>query len=240
MCGVEGKRTYREYCAIARSLDLLGQRWTLLIVRDLFLGPQRYTDLQAGLPGIATDILTARLRTLEDEGLVRRRELPPPAPATVYELTDAGRRLGPLIRALGELGLKLLDTPGPGQPVNPGPVVMSLNLTFRPDALPDLVETYGLEIDGQAFTVAVERRTVRTERGVPASPAATFRTDPRTLVGLVRGETTTAAAEAEGALEVDGDPAALGRFAALFFGSQSTSDVTADRAGLTNTRAPTS
>jgi DNA-binding HxlR family transcriptional regulator/putative sterol carrier protein len=237
---VEGKRTYREYCAIARSLDLLGQRWTLLIVRDLFLGPQRYTDLQAGLPGIASDILTARLRTLEDEGLVRRRELPPPAPATVYELTEAGRRLGPLIRALGEVGLTLIDAPAPGQPINAGPVVMSLNLRFRADEAGDLTETYALELDGQAFTVAVDGDRVKTERGGPRSPAATFRTDPRTLVALVRGETTATAAEAEGALEVEGDRDALGRFAALFLGSQSTSDVTADRAGLTNTRAPTS
>ena len=229
---MKGKRTYREYCGIARSLDLLGQRWTLLIVRDLFLGPQRYTDLQAGLPGIATDILTARLRTLEDEGLVRRRELPPPAPATVYELTDAGRGLAPLIRALGEVGLTLLDAPAPGEPINAGPVVMSLNLTFRPDEVPDLTETYALEVDGQAFTVALESGTVRTERGAPSSPVATFRTDARTLVAFLRGESA--------AVEVEGDPAALERFAAAFAWSQSTSDVTAEAAGLTNTRAPTS
>jgi DNA-binding HxlR family transcriptional regulator len=209
---VHDKRTYREYCAVARSLDLLGQRWTLLIVRDLLLGPQRYTDLHEGLPGIATDILTARLRTLEAEGLVRRRELPPPAPATIYELTDAGRALGPLVRSLGEVGLALLDAPAPEQPVNPGPVVMSLNLTFRPDALPDLAETYGLELDGRPFTVAVDRGSVHTERGAPADPAATFRTDPRTLVALLRGEATTA----DERLEVDGDRAALERFAAAF------------------------
>lgn len=142
-------------------------------MRDLFLGPQRYTDLLAGLPGIATDMLTARLRTLEAEGLVRRRELPPPAPATVYELTEVGRGLRPLIRALGEVGLTLLDAPGPGEPINAGPVVMSLNLTFRPDAAPDLAETYGLEIDGRAFTVDVDRGTVHTERGAPARPTAT-------------------------------------------------------------------
>jgi DNA-binding HxlR family transcriptional regulator len=209
---VEGKRTYREYCAIARTLDVLGQRWTLLIVRDLFLGPLRYSDLQAGLTGIATDILTARLRALEAEGLVSRRELPPPAPATVYELTEAGRALGPLVRSLGEVGLGLLDAPAPGQPVNPGPVVMSLNLTFRPDVFPDLIETYGLELDGRPFTVAVDRGSVHTERGAPTAPAATFRTDPRTLVALLRGETTTA----DDRLEADGDPAALERFAAAF------------------------
>jgi DNA-binding HxlR family transcriptional regulator/putative sterol carrier protein len=213
---VAGTRTYPEYCAIARSLDLLGQRWTLLIVRDLMLGPQRYTDLQAGLPGIGTDILTARLRTLEAEGLVRRRELPPPAPATVYELTEAGRGLAPLIRALGEVGLTLLDTPAPGEPINAGPVVMSLNLTFRADAVPGLTETYGLEIDGRAFTVAVERGTVTTERGAPASPVATLTTDARTLVSLLRGETPPGDALATGALGVEGDPAALERFSAAF------------------------
>jgi DNA-binding HxlR family transcriptional regulator/putative sterol carrier protein len=239
---VDGKRAYREYCAIARTLDVLGQRWTLLIVRDLFLGPLRYSDLHAGLPGIATDILTARLRALEEEGLVRRRELPPPAPANVYELTEAGRGLGPLIRALGEVGLTLLDDPAPGQPINPSPVVMALNLTFRADEARGLTETYGLQLEGRSFTVAVDDGGVTTERGEADSPAAIFRTDPHTLVQLVRGETTASAAEADGALEVEGDHAALVRFAALFLGHgpQSTSDVTAERAGLTNTRAPTS
>ncbi len=206
-------RSYREYCAVARSLDLLGQRWTLLIVRDLMLGPQRYTDLHEGLPGIATDMLTARLRMLEAEGLVRRRELPPPAPATVYALTEAGRGLGPVIRALGELGLTLLDTPAPGEPINPGPVVMSLNLTFRPS---ELAETYGLEVDGRHFTVAVDDATVRTERGAPAGPVATFRTDAHTLVALLRGETEPERAVREGRVDVEGDPEALERFAAAF------------------------
>jgi DNA-binding HxlR family transcriptional regulator len=209
ICGV---RTYPEYCAIARSLDLLGQRWTLLVVRDLFLGPQRYTDLHEGLPGIATDILTERLRMLEAGGLVRRRELPPPAPATVYELTDAGYALAPLIRALGEVGMGLLGAPAPGQPVNGGPVVMSLMLSFRAGENPDLVETYGLEIDGRPFTVAVERGSVRAERGAPPDPVATFTTDARTLVSLLR-EGTAAAGDA---IRVQGDAAALERFAAAF------------------------
>src|SRR6266536_6294504 len=84
------RTTYEQYCPVARTLDVVGERWTLLIVRDLLMGPKRYTDLRAGLPGIATDILTARLRALEEAGFVRRRELPPPAPATVYELTEDG------------------------------------------------------------------------------------------------------------------------------------------------------
>jgi DNA-binding HxlR family transcriptional regulator len=206
-----GKRSYREYCAIARSLDLLGQRWTLLIVRDLFLGPQRYSDLLEGLPGIATDILTARLRTLEAEGLVRRRELPPPAHTTVYELTDSGRRLGPVLRALGEVGMELLGTPRPEEPVNPGPVVMSLMLSFRGADFPDLVETYGLEVDGRDFGVTVDRGSARSARGAPPNPAVTLRTDAKTLVRLLRREPVAA-----GAVEVEGDAAALERFVAAF------------------------
>jgi len=206
-----GKRSYREYCAIARSLDVLGQRWTLLIVRDLFLGPLRYSDLLEGLPGIATDILTARLRTLEAEGLVRRRELPPPAHTTVYELTDSGQRLGPVIRALGEVGMELLGPPQPDEPVNPGPVVMSLMLSFRAADFPDLVETYGLDVDGQEFGVTVDRGSARSARGAPPDPAVTLRTDARTLVLLLRGGPVPA-----GAVQVEGDPAALQRFVEAF------------------------
>jgi DNA-binding HxlR family transcriptional regulator len=206
-----GKRSYREYCAIARSLDLLGQRWTLLIVRDLFLGPRRYSDLLEGLPGIATDILTARLRTLEAEGLVRRRELPPPGRTTVYELTDSGRRLGPVIRALGEVGMELLGTPRPEEPVNAGPVVMSLMLSFHAADFPNLVETYGLEVDGREFGVTIDRGAARSARGAPPDPAVTLRTDARTLVLLLRGEPVP-----PGAVEVEGDPAALERFVAAF------------------------
>jgi DNA-binding HxlR family transcriptional regulator len=209
-------RTYREYCAVARSLDLLGQRWTMLIVRDLFLGPQRYTDLLEGLPGIATDMLTARLRMLEAEGFVRRRELPPPAPATVYELTDAGHALAPLLRALGEVGRRLLGEPAPGERINPGPTVMSLMLTFRPEAVPGLTETYGLEVDGRAFSVVVAGGGALSRRGAPEGAAATFKTDARTLVALLRGEQETATALQDGRLEVDGDEAALDRFMAAF------------------------
>lgn len=86
------KRSYDQYCPLACALDLLGERWTLLIVRDLLLGPKRYGDLHRGLPGLATDLLTERLRALEEAGIVQRRELPPPAAATVYELTDRGRQ----------------------------------------------------------------------------------------------------------------------------------------------------
>ena len=97
-------RTYNQYCGLARALDLVGERWALLVVRELVLGPKRFTDLQAGLPGIGTNILSARLRELEESGVVARRTLPPPAASAVYELTPYGRELEPAVDALGRRG----------------------------------------------------------------------------------------------------------------------------------------
>lgn len=106
------RRTYGQYCPIARSLDVLGERWTLLIVRELLVGPQRYSDLQDHLPGLWSNLLAPRLRDLEAAGLVKRRELPPPAARLVYDLTDVGRALEPAIYELARWGLELLDDPG--------------------------------------------------------------------------------------------------------------------------------
>src|SRR5262245_23748796 len=128
-------KSYGQYCPAAKALDVLGERWTLLIVRDLAMGPKRYTDLREGLPGIATDLLTARLRTPESAGFVARRELPRPAPAVVYELTDAGRKLEPLILALAQVGLEMLGAPEPSDDVRAERVVMlGLRHGLRADA----------------------------------------------------------------------------------------------------------
>src|ERR671918_2218090 len=105
------ERSYEQSCPLACALDLLGERWTLLIVRDLLAGPKRYTDLRRGLPGLATDLLTERLRALEEAGIVRRRKLPPPAAVTVYELTERGRELEPALFGLARFGFGLLGEP---------------------------------------------------------------------------------------------------------------------------------
>src|ERR687884_1369381 len=97
-------RSYRQFCGIARALDLVGERWALLVVRELVIGPKRFTDLRQGLPGIATNVLSQRLRQLERDGVVARRTLPPPAASTVYELSDYGQELVPILLALGRWG----------------------------------------------------------------------------------------------------------------------------------------
>ncbi|WP_369215596.1 winged helix-turn-helix transcriptional regulator, partial [Streptomyces flavofungini] len=107
------RRSYDQYCAVARGLDSVGDRWTLLIVRELLAGPRRYTDLHADLPGVSTDVLASRLKDMEQQGLVTRRRLPPPAAASVYELTARGQELLPVLRALAAWGTPALAERGP-------------------------------------------------------------------------------------------------------------------------------
>lgn len=210
-------KSYEQYCPVARALDVLGERWTLLIVRDLAMGPKRYTDLREGLPGIATDLLTARLRTLESAGFVARRELPRPAPAVVYELTDAGRKLAPVIIALAQVGLGFLDAPRPSDDVRAERVVLlGLRLGFRGEAFPELTETYELRIDGEPFSVIVAHGAVEIERGAASSPAMILTTDARTFVALRRREAAPDDALADGSAQLEGDRAALDRFIDAF------------------------
>jgi DNA-binding HxlR family transcriptional regulator/putative sterol carrier protein len=209
-------KTYDQYCPVARTLDVVGERWTLLIVRDLLMGPKRYTDLRAGLPGIATDILTARLRTLEDAGLVKRRELPRPAPATVYELTEAGDRLKLAILALGQVGIETLGPPEPGEDIRAERIVIGLRVSFHRDRFPDLAETYELTLDGETFTVEVRNGWVEERLGGTETAAIKLRTDSATLVDLLTGELRPSEALSEGRAELEGERRALTRFVEAF------------------------
>jgi DNA-binding HxlR family transcriptional regulator/putative sterol carrier protein len=208
-------RRYGQYCPVARLLDVLGERWTLLIVRNLLMGPQRYTDLRDGLPGIATDLLTARLRALEEAGYVRRRRLPRPAPAMVYELTESGRGLAPAILDLARAGLRLLGPPASGEDVGAEALVLALNASFRPEAAGE-DSSYGLELDGEPFTVAIRDGVVETARGPAAGPRLTIATSARTFAELISGAIDPGAAIDGGELRLDGPRSALDRFLAAF------------------------
>ena len=126
-------KRYDQYCPIACSLGLVGERWTLLVVRELFTGPKRYTDLAAHLPGIGTNVLADRLKELESAGLVEKRKLPPPAPATVYELTPMGRELRPVLHELARFGARLMGPPPPDA-LEEGWLLGALDLALGPDA----------------------------------------------------------------------------------------------------------
>jgi DNA-binding HxlR family transcriptional regulator/putative sterol carrier protein len=214
--GALRRRGYGQYCAISGALDVLGERWTLLIVRDLFLGPKRYTDLREGLPGIATDLLTARLRTLEGAGLVRRRTLPRPAAATVYELTERGRLLGPVLHGLAQVGLTLLHEVPEDAEVPPERLALALRAAFRPAAAPAHDTTYQLHLDDEPFVVAVRAGELDVGRGRTENADLTLRSGSVTLIRLLQGGTTVDEALAAGRLEVDGPRAALDRFVAAF------------------------
>src|SRR5688572_22779601 len=124
------RRTYRQYCGVASALDVVGERWTLLVVRELLLGPRRYTDLARGLPGIGEGLLAARLRDLEARGLVGRRKLFPPASSVVYELTEAGRELEPILDGLARWGARWLGTPTDADAIRPRWVMLAMKTRF--------------------------------------------------------------------------------------------------------------
>ena len=210
------RKSYEQYCPVARALGVVGERWTLLIVRDLLMGPKRYTDLRVALPGIATDILTARLRTLEEAGFVRRRDLPPPAPATIYELTETGTRLGPVILALGQIGLATLGSPQPGEDVRPERLVIGLRVSFRREEFADLTETYELVIDDEPFTVEVSDGMVDTRPGAASSPSMSLATDADTFVALMTGRASASDVLAERKATLEGERPALERFVDAF------------------------
>src|SRR6202163_1266991 len=135
------KRTYADPCGIARALDLVGERWALLVVRELVLGPKRFTDLRAGLPNLSPDVLAQRLRELEQAGIVRRRKLPPPAGSRVYELTEWGSELEPVVIALGRWGSRAPFPPGDAQ-LGVDAMMLALQTVFDPSAADGLSASY--------------------------------------------------------------------------------------------------
>jgi DNA-binding HxlR family transcriptional regulator len=215
------KRSYDQYCPLARSLDLLGERWTLLIVRDLIPGPRRYTDLSNELAGIPSDLLTQRLRDLESAGVITRRKLPPPAASSVYELTERGRELEPALVGLARFGLGLLsDPPDPDDPPSPERVSLLLRVLFDPDAAPRERETVLLDDGRRTLAVGFDRagfdvEEVASDAG-SADAAAVARGGVATLYELLTGGLDLRTARDEGAIEVEGDSAALARFRAAF------------------------
>jgi DNA-binding HxlR family transcriptional regulator len=175
-------RSYGDRCGIARALDLVGERWALLVVRELLLGPKRFTDLRAGLPNIGPDVLAQRLRDLEDAGIVQRRTLPPPAGSRVYELTGRGLELEPVVLALGRWGSQ---APFPDEDARIGvdAFVIALKTLFDPST--DLEATVELRLDGQPFRARVTGGRFEVARGPADEPAATITAQPGPLAAAL-------------------------------------------------------
>ena len=170
---VSTRRTYNQNCPIALGLDVLGERWTLLILRELVGGPRRYGDLRAQLPGIATNLLAERLKELQDAGLVDRADLPAPIGRTVYSLSDFGwRKVLPVLRSIALLGVDRLapidDSVEPG-PVSPlSGFLAGILLPFNPAGAAGLTTTCRVDIDGRRFEFSVDQGHLAAARGEPA------------------------------------------------------------------------
>ncbi|GGO05470.1 winged helix-turn-helix transcriptional regulator [Microbispora bryophytorum] len=201
-------RTYGDPCATARALDLLGERWALMIVRDLLFGPKRYSDLQSGLPNASPTVLSQRLRDLEEGGVIRRRRLGPPARAWVYELTEWGHDLEPILVHLGRWGrhspLKETTTP-----LGTDSLMLAVKSHLEPARLGDLDATFLVDVGGDVFTLRVSGGELAIRRGEPDRQDAALRTDPAVLKALVIDGTPLD--QAGEPLEITGDRAAFQR-----------------------------
>src|SRR5829696_2600828 len=147
-------RAYCDGCAAAHALDIIGERWALLVVRELLLGPKRFTDLRAGLPSVSPNVLAQRLRELERAGVVRRRKLPPPAASRVYELTDWGMELEPVIIRLGRWGTRSPSRPRDAQ-LGVDSLILSFRTMFDPRAADGLNARYELRLGEESFRAEV-------------------------------------------------------------------------------------
>lgn len=207
------RRTYDDGCASAQALDLIGERWALLVVRELVLGPKRFTDLRAGLAGISPNVLTQRLGELEHAGVLRRRKLPPPAATWVYELTAWGAELEPVIMAIGRWGARSpLLAPGP---MSPDALVLSFRTMFSAEAAAGLDATYELRFGEQRYHARVARGRFEIARGPAAVADVIVESDPDTLAAAVYGG-DAGVVKGKRNLKVEGSKAAYKRFLGLF------------------------
>jgi DNA-binding HxlR family transcriptional regulator len=210
------KRTYGEACRFAHALDLVGERWALLVVRELLLGPKRFTDLRAGLPHASPNILAERLRGLEEGVVVRKRKLPPPYGSSVYELTEWGRELEPVVTQLGAWGARS-PLPPEAREIGTDSIVLALRSLFDPGAAGDLEAIYELRIGGERFRVAVAGGELGLAREPAEDPEASIAVpDAATLAAILTAQVPFDEAIASGAVEVEGAKQAAKRFLRLF------------------------
>jgi DNA-binding HxlR family transcriptional regulator len=205
-------RRYDDPCGIARALDVIGDRWALLVVRELIFGPKRFLQLRSGLHGVSPNVLSQRLRELEDAGLVRRNVLEPPASVAIYELTARGRALEPVLLELGRWGSQ--EPVMTSRELSVSALLVALKTVFDPAAAIDA--TFALRVDGQWFRVTVAGASIGIVAAPTERPAATLETDVATLRAIAFGRERLTEAERDGRLTLHGDRAAAERFTRMF------------------------
>jgi DNA-binding HxlR family transcriptional regulator/putative sterol carrier protein len=209
-------RTYGDGCAIAHALDVVGERWALLVVRELVLGPKRYTDLRRGLPNASPNVLSQRLDELEGAGIVERHKLPPPAGSRVYELTQWGRELEEIVVSLGHWAARSPSGLPADAPIGADSLILALRSRFDARASDGRQSRYELRLGEDRFRIDVAGDAIKVARGSAEQPDATIDTDAGTLAAVLwKGEPLADAQRSE-RLKIEGDNAAVQRFVRLF------------------------
>ncbi|MFC7548653.1 winged helix-turn-helix transcriptional regulator [Plantactinospora sp. GCM10030261] len=209
------KRRYDDGCAASHALDLVGERWALLVVRELLFGPKRFTDLRMGLPGASPNVLAQRLREMEEAGVTRRRKLPPPAATWVYELTTWGRELEPVITALGRWGVRSPSLRHDAA-LSSDSLMLALKTMFDPELADGLTIDLGLRMGEDTFRVQLSAGVIQIRRGETDQPDAIVETAPATLNALLWEDRGLDDAIASGDVRLSGSHERVERFLRLF------------------------
>ncbi|MBJ7521959.1 MAG: transcriptional regulator [Solirubrobacteraceae bacterium] len=209
-------RSYEQYCGLAAALDVLGERWTMLVLRELALGPKRYRDLIDALPGIGTNLLATRLKTLEEAGVLRKATLPPPAGVQVYELTARGEQLRPALEGLALWGLQLLPDEVGERKMRPAWAASCMRAGAPVDAAQRLRgDAFAFDVAGEEFHIAADGDEIVVRDGPPpVAPIVRVTSDLPTYLALATRAITPAVAASTARLEVEGDVEALERLLA--------------------------
>lgn len=208
-------RKYHDACGAAHGLDLIGERWALLVIRELMMGPRRFGDLKKDLCGISANVLTQRLEGLEAAGIAFRRKLPPPASVQVYELTAWGYEIKPVFMVLGGWAARS-PRHDPTLPISAVSIMQSFETMFDPTLAGDAAMTLGFVFGDEGFVVQVEGGIITTRRDAAAAADVVLTTQPPLVAACVYGKVPPAALEAEGALAITGDRAVFDRFVGFF------------------------
>ena len=208
-------RRYHDACGAAHGLDLIGERWALLVIRELMMGPRRFSDLRKDLCGLSANVLTQRLEGLEASGIVQRRKLPPPASVQVYELTPWGYEIKPVFMVLGGWAARS-PRHDPTLPISAVSIMQSFETMFDPVLAGDAAMSVGFVFGDEPFVVQVEKGTITTRRGAADAADVVLTTQPPLVAACVYGKVPPGAFEADGLMTLTGDRAVFDRFAGFF------------------------
>jgi DNA-binding HxlR family transcriptional regulator/putative sterol carrier protein len=199
------RRTYNQYCGLASALDVLGERWTLLIIRELLMGPRRYIDLLNDLPGLGTNLLAERLKFLVEQGVARQTQVPGGGARLAYELTEVGQQLRPVVLGLARWGMEYVGAYSSAEVVRPHWGFLAVEAMIDRDKLPDADETYQFEVDDEVFHIDVRDGEAKAVKGPSDSPAMVAKVDAATFIEIGAGRQAPLAATVTGRLKLDGD-----------------------------------